>query len=350
MAAKARWRNNIHPNAEVGWTFLSVALKSNGPEIQLGRDEVGRMISTMFDPKLIQITAKVQTALSANQPIVALESTVTAHGLPRPQNLETAQRLQQIVSSAGATPATIAIFNGKLQVGVDQTQLRQIAESNDIRKISTRDLPSAVARHWDGATTVATTAWIAHRASIEVFATGGIGGVHRGLLPDISADLPELARTPIVVVCSGAKIVLDLPATREWLETNGVTVVGYECDQLPAFYSRTSGLPVDVRVDSAAEVAEIFSAQRRLGLESALLVTVPVPLEFEVAEDELNRTLAEALEHAKAEHVSGRDLTPFLLSRMAERSGGKTLRANIALLENNARVAAEIAQAIHQNR
>ncbi len=207
-----------------------------------------------------------------------------------------------------------------------------------------------MARHWDGATTVATTAWIAHRAGIKVFATGGIGGVHRGPLPDVSADLPELARTPIAVVCSGAKIVLDLPATREWLETNGVTVVGYECDELPAFYSRTSGLPVDVRVDSAEEVAEVFTAQRRLGLEGALLVTVPVPLEFEVDAEELREVLDEALKQAAVDHVSGRNLTPFLLSRMAERSEGRTLRANIALLENNARVAAEIAKAIARNQ
>ncbi len=302
----------------------------------------------MLDANLLHLSASVHAALSANQPIVALESTVTAHGLPRPQNLETAQRMEQIVSDAGATPATIAILDGKLHVGLGQAQLKHIADNQAIRKISTRDLPSAVTKHWDGATTVATTAWIAHRAGIRVFSTGGIGGVHRGTLPDVSADLPELARTPIVVVCSGAKIVLDLPATREWLETNGITVVGYECDELPAFYSRASGLPVDVRVESAGEVATIFRAQRLLGLESALLVTVPVPLETEVAANELKEVLDDALRQAEADHVSGRDLTPFLLSRMADQSEGATLRSNIALLENNARIAAQIARAIHE--
>jgi pseudouridylate synthase len=179
-----------------------------------------------------------------------------------------------------------------------------------------------------------------------VFATGGIGGVHRGALPDVSADLPELARTPIVVVCSGAKIVLDLPATREWLETYGVTVVGYQCDEVPAFYSRASGLPVDARANSAAEVATLFHAQRDLAIDSALLVTVPVPEDFEVPHEQLQNVLNQALESAERNGISGRDLTPFLLGKMAERSHGSTLRANVALLENNARAAAEIAVAL----
>ncbi|HEY0725696.1 MAG TPA: pseudouridine-5'-phosphate glycosidase [Pyrinomonadaceae bacterium] len=202
----------------------------------------------------IQIAPEVADALANNQPVVALESTVIAHGLPRPQNLETARRLEQIVREAGAVPATIAILDGKLRVGINEEELEFLANSTDIKKISTRDLAIAVAKKWNGATTVASTAWIAHRAGLKVFATGGIGGAHRGSLPDISADLPELARTPIVVICSGAKIVLDLPATREWLETHGVTVVGYQCNEMPAFYSRRSGLPIDVKVDSASEV------------------------------------------------------------------------------------------------
>jgi len=225
-------------------------------------------------------------------------------------------------------------------------QIALLAASNNVRKISIRDIPLAVARGWNGATTVASTIWIAHRAGIKVFATGGIGGVHRGSLPDVSADLPELARTPIIVVCSGAKIVLDLPATREWLETHAVTVVGYQCDELPAFYSRQSGLPVDARVDSPEDVAAIYQAQRMLGLESALLVVVPVPAEFEVPAEELLRVLDTALEDAEWKEITGPALTPFLLSQMAERSGGATLRANIALLENNARVAAQIARAV----
>jgi len=296
--------------------------------------------------ELLNIAPEVANALSEQRAVVALESTVIAHGLPRPQNLETANLLETVVRDGGATPATIAIFLGRLSAGLNEDQIRLLADANDIRKISTRDIAIAVARGWNGATTVASTTWIAHRAGIKVFSTGGIGGVHRGSLPDVSADLPELARTPIIVVCSGAKIVLDLPATREWLETHGVTVVGYQCDELPAFYSRQSGLPIDVRADSPEDVAEIFQAQRALGLESALLVTVPVPAKFEVPAEVLQQVLATALEDAEWKGITGAALTPFLLSQMAERSGGTTLRANIALLENNARVAAAIARAV----
>jgi len=298
--------------------------------------------------ELLNIDPVVAEALETGRAVVALESTVIAHGLPRPINLETARRLEQIVRESGAVPATIAIIDGKLCVGVGDDQLRTLAEESGVRKISTRDIPVAVAQHYTGATTVAATIWIAHRAGIKVFATGGIGGVHRGSLPDVSADLPELARTPMIVVCSGAKIVLDLPATREWLETHAVTVVGYECDEMPAFYSRTSGLPVDARAGSAREIAEIFYAQQALQISSALLVTVPVPEAFEVAAEELNTVLDNALEAAAQNQISGRDLTPFLLSRMAQQSGGATLRANVALLENNARVAAEIATSVEK--
>ncbi len=251
-----------------------------------------------------------------------------------------------MVRTNGALPATIAILNGKLCVGLTDDQLKLIATAEDIAKISIRDLPVAVAQGSDGATTVASTSWIAHRAGIKVFATGGIGGVHRGSLPDVSSDLPVLASTPIIVVCSGAKIVLDLPATREWLETNGVTVVGYRCDEMPAFYSRSSGLPVDIRCESPREVAGVFRAQASLNMDCALLVTVPVPEEFEVSSTELESSLASALQEAGKQSIGGRKLTPFLLSRMAQASSGATLRANIALLENNARVAAEIAVAL----
>lgn len=294
----------------------------------------------------IRLTPEVADALANQRPIVALESTVIAHGLPRPQNLDTAIRLEQIVRDADVIPATIGILDGELRVGLNSDQLQFLAYSDEIKKISTRDLAVAVAQKWNGATTVASTSWIAHRAGLSVFATGGIGGVHRGSLPDVSADLPELARTPIVVVCSGAKIVLDLPATREWLETHGVTVVGYQCDEMPAFYSRRSGLSIDVRADTPAVVAQIFKTQKELGITSALLVTVPVPAEFEVPSELLYRVLGEALEEAEATNVGGRDLTPFLLSRMAAESDGATLKANIALLENNARIAAQIARAI----
>src|ERR1041385_8194452 len=296
--------------------------------------------------EFLNIAPEVAQALSEERPVVALESTVIAHGLPRPQNLETARRLEEAVREGGAVSATIAIIGGKLTVGLSDDEIQLLAEKSDVRKISTRDLSVAVAQGWDGATTVASTTWIAHRAGIKVFATGGIGGVHRGSLPDVSADLPELARTPIIVVCSGAKIVLDLPATREWLETHAVTVLGYQCDELPAFYSRKSGLPIDGRVESAEDVANIFQAQRALAIDSALLVAVPVPAKFEVPAEELQSVLTTALEDAEWKGITGPTLTPFLLSQMAERSGGSTLRANIALLEKNARVGGEIARGV----
>jgi pseudouridine-5'-phosphate glycosidase len=299
-----------------------------------------------MDSKLLQYSSEIQLALEGKQPLVALESTVIAHGLPRPQNLETAHRLEQIIREAGSIPATIAILGGCLCVGLSDEQIHLVAENEEIKKISIRDLPIAVAQKWNGATTVASTSWIARHAGIKVFATGGIGGVHRGSLPDISADLPVLQTTPIVIVCSGAKIVLDLPATREWLETYGITVVGYGCDEMPAFYSRRSGLPVDVRVDSPEGVAEIFRRQQALGIERAVLVTVPVPEEFEVSAAQLEAALNEALQEAERDNVSGRELTPFLLSHMAQSSGGATLKANIALLENNARVASQVARAL----
>jgi pseudouridine-5'-phosphate glycosidase len=295
---------------------------------------------------LFKLSQEVEAALAESRAIVALESTVIAHGLPRPQNLETALRLEQLVRSAGAVPATIAILKGVFHVGLNKNQLEYIAQSEDVHKISRRDLPIAVAKLWDGATTVATTAWVAARAGIKVFATGGIGGVHRGELPDVSADLPELARLNLVVVCSGAKIVLNLPATREWLETNGITVIGYGTNEMPAFYSRRSDLPVDVRVDSPQEVAEVFKARSALKLDGVTLLTVPVPPESELPAEGLEAVLNEALAEAANGGIMGRELTPFLLSRMAERSGGATLRANIALLENNARVAAQVALAV----
>ena len=290
--------------------------------------------------------AKVAEAIAANRPVVALESTVIAHGLPRPQNIATAARLEQIVRDAGSTPATVAVLDGELCVGLTTKQIEAIANSDGVKKLSTKDLAIAVAEKWNGATTVASTMWVAHRAGIKVFATGGIGGVHRGSLPDVSADLPELARTPMMVVCSGAKLVLDLPATREWLETNSVTVVCYQCDELPAFYSSRSGLPVDVRCDSPEDVVKIFQAQRELGMESALLVTVPVPAEAEVESALLEKVLDDSLAEAARRKITGRDVTPFLLARMSEQSEGATLQANIALLENNARVAAQIARAL----
>jgi len=291
----------------------------------------------------IRVSEEVSVAIDQHQPVVALESTVIAHGLPYPQNLETALKCEAIVRESGAIPATIAVFGGEFCVGLDREQLQRLATDKNIRKISRRDLTIAVANKLDCATTVATTAFIAYRAGIRIFATGGIGGVHRGFSADVSADLPELAQTPITVVCSGAKIVLDLPATREWLETHGITVLGWQCDEMPAFYSRSSGLSVDERVDSAEEVAAIAAARDGLDLKSSVLVTVPVPGEFEIDREELETILAEALKLADENGIHGKEITPFLLAQMSEKSGGRTLGANIALLQNNARVAAEIA-------
>ena len=293
-----------------------------------------------------RISDEVSDAIRSGSPVVALESTVIAHGLPYPQNIETAMKCEAAVRDGGAVPATIAVFGGEFCVGLNQGQIEQLATRNDIRKISRRDLPIAVANKLDCATTVATTTFIAHMAGIKVFATGGIGGVHRGFEADISADLPELAQTPITVVCSGAKIVLDLERTREWLETNGITVLGWQCDELPAFYSRVSGLAIDQRVDRADEVAAIAVARDELGLKNSILVTVPVPVEFEIGRADLESILADALTLADEKGINGKEITPFLLSQMSDRSGGRTLAANIALLENNARVAAEIAKAL----
>ncbi len=300
----------------------------------------------MMDRNLFRLSCEVETALAENRAVVALESTVIAHGLPRPQNLETARRLEQIVREHGAVPATIAAFDGCFCIGLDDERLRRLAETEGIHKLSRRDLPLAVANKWNGATTVATTAWIAHRVGIKVFATGGIGGVHRGSLPDVSADLPTLAETPLIVVCSGAKIVLDLPATREWLETYGVAVIGYECDEMPAFYTRRSNLAVDARVDSAQQAAAIYEAQQELQTSAALLLTVPVPVASEVESGALQQSLDESLTAAETARITGRELTPYLLARMKETSGGATLKANIALLENNARIAADVARAL----
>jgi pseudouridine-5'-phosphate glycosidase len=294
----------------------------------------------------LNLSDEVRAALHERTSVVALESTVIAHGLPYPHNLETALTLEAIVRANGAVPATVAVFGGEFFVGLDRAQIERLATEKGIRKISRRDLPIALANKLDCATTVATTAFIAHRAGIGVFATGGIGGVHRGDGRDVSADLPELAQTPMTVVCSGAKIVLDLPATREWLETNGITVLGWRCDEMPAFYSRTSGLPIDERVEAAADVAAIITARDALNIKGAILVTVPVPEDLEIARAELESVLANAIAAADTAGITGKNVTPFLLAEMSARTGGRTLVANIALLENNARVAAAIASAL----
>jgi len=295
----------------------------------------------------ITFSEEVAAALHFGRPVVALESTVISHGLPYPQNIETAYKVERIVRDNDATPATIALFDGEICVGLSDQHFEKLVTVKDVRKISRRDLPIAIAKKLTCATTVATTSLIAHQAGIRVFATGGIGGVHRGDRTDVSADLPELARTPIIVVCSGAKIVLDLPATREWLETNGVTVLGWECDEMPAFYSRTSGLTIDERVDNGKEVSQIADARNELEFQSSILITVPVPAEFEIISEELEPMLLDSLREAREQGIKGKEITPFLLTQLSEKSEGRTLKANIALLENNARVATEIAKSLN---
>jgi pseudouridine-5'-phosphate glycosidase len=284
--------------------------------------------------------------MTTSRPRVALESTVISHGLPYPQNLALAQEMEAIVRSHGAEPRTVAVIGGELRAGLSEAELLHLATATGVRKVSRRDLPIVVARRGDGATTVATTMWVAQRFGIEVFATGGIGGVHRGKGDDISADLQELAQTPVIVVCAGAKAILDLPSTLEYLETQGVTVVGYGTDEFPAFYSRTSGLAVDVCCNTPAEVAAIWRAKQTLGLPGGLLVTVPVPADMEIPAAEIEPAIAQAVAEAEARGLRSAEVTPFLLTRIAQLTGERSLRTNLALLHNNAAVAADIAVAL----
>jgi len=294
----------------------------------------------------LKIHPQVQTALDKGRAVVALESTLITHGFPSPENVTIARNIEEAVRAAGAVPATIAVLNGQITVGLTGEQLDYLGTAENVRKCSRRDLPIVVARKEDGATTVAGTMIVAHWAGIRVFGTGGIGGVHRGHSFDESADLMELARTPVTVVCAGAKAILDLPLTVEVLETNGVPIIGYQTDELPAFYSRQSGLPVDLRVDMPQEVADIIRAREALGLLGGTLVTAPVPAEDEWPAAEAHMVINQALADAEAEGISGKAVTPYLLERVSVLSGERSKKANIALLLNNARVAAQIAQAL----
>lgn len=277
--------------------------------------------------------------------MVALESTVIAHGLPAPHNLETAQACEQAVRANGAEPATIGIIAGQPIIGLTVEQVQSIAGRDDVAKVNLSNLAAIIAQRRWGATTVATTLHFARMAGIKVFATGGIGGVHRGASDsfDISADLNALARYPVITVCAGAKAILDLPKTMEVLETMGVPVVGYQTDELPAFYSRSSGLKLDLRADTPEQVAEIAVSHWQLGFSTSVLVVVPLPAADEVPADEIKDEIEEALAAATVQGISGKAVTPFLLSRIAVRTAGRTLRANIALLKNNAAIAGQIA-------
>jgi pseudouridine-5'-phosphate glycosidase len=299
---------------------------------------------------LLRIDPEVAAALAAGRPVVALESTLITHGLPHPENVRTALAMEAAVRGAGAVPATIAVLHGRLTVGIGESEIRRLGAlpSGSIRKCSRRDLPIAVAAGEDAATTVAGTMIIAHLAGIRVFATGGIGGVHRGAPFDVSADLLELGRTPVAVVCSGAKSILDLPLTLEVLETQGVPVVGLGTTTLPGFYTRSTGLPVDVTVATPAAAAGIVAAARRLQSQHGILIAVPAPEADALPAAQVESAIAQATDEAARQNIRGKAVTPFLLARVAELTGGASRRANISLLCNNAAVAGAIAVALAQ--
>lgn len=294
----------------------------------------------------LDISPEVKAALDEGRPVVALESTIISHGMPYPKNVETALLVEQTIRDNGAVPATIAVIGGRLKAGLSHEEIEYLGKTGrGVAKASRRDLPALVARGADGATTVTTTMIIAHMAGINVFATGGIGGVHRGaeVTMDISADLEELAQTPVIVVCAGAKSILDLGLTLEYLETKGVPVIGYGTDELPAFYTRKSGFGVDYRVDSPEELAAMFRAQRELNYKGGMLVTNPIPEQYAMDKEVIDKAIEQALAEAKEQHVHGKETTPFLLARVVELTGGDSLESNIKLVLNNATVAAKTA-------
>ncbi|MBR4809199.1 MAG: pseudouridine-5'-phosphate glycosidase [Bacteroidales bacterium] len=297
----------------------------------------------------LDISPEVQAALAENRPVVALESTIISHGMPYPQNVETALRVEQTIRDASAIPATIAIIKGRLKAGLSPDEIEYLGrKGREVAKASRRDMPVLVARKQDGATTVTTTMIIAAMAGIRVFATGGIGGVHRGAetTMDISADLEELAQTPVMVICAGAKSILDLGLTLEYLETKGVPVIGYGTEELPAFYTRRSGFKVDYRLDSPEELAAAWKAKLDMGLKGGMLVTNPIPEEYSMDPDRINAAIALALEEAEAKGIRGKETTPFLLARIKDITGGDSLASNIQLVLNNARLAAATAKCL----
>ncbi|MBV7273528.1 pseudouridine-5'-phosphate glycosidase [Clostridium thailandense] len=295
--------------------------------------------------KYLDIKPEVKKALDEGRPVVALESTIISHGMPYPKNVETAKKVEQILRDKGVMPATIAILDGRLKVGVTDEELERLGKNNNVIKTSRRDIPFIVAKKLDGATTVATTMIIAALAGIKVFATGGIGGVHRGAQEtfDISADLEELAHTNVAVVCAGAKSILDLGLTLEYLETNGVPVVGFGTNELPAFYTRKSGFGVDYRIDSAKEVADAIKAKWDLGLNGGMVITNPIPEEDAMDYDVITKAINEAVKEAEEKGIRGKESTPFLLAKIKDITGGDSLESNIKLVYNNAKLAADIA-------
>jgi pseudouridine-5'-phosphate glycosidase len=297
----------------------------------------------------LDVAEEVAVALRDGEAVVALESTIISHGMPQPQNIETALRVERTVRENGAVPATIAILGGRLKAGLTADEIHYLGEQGQaLAKTSRRDIALVVSRGKDGATTVAASMIIAAMAGIRVFATGGIGGVHRGVTEtmDVSADLEELATTDVAVVCAGIKSVLDIGRTLEYLETKGVPVVGYRTDSMPAFYTVSSGFPIDYRVETAAEVAVALNAKREMGLSGGMIVANPIPAEHALHDDEIGVVIDEAIREMGRLGITGKDTTPFLLARIAERTGGRSLAANIELVVNNARLAAEIATAL----
>ena len=296
--------------------------------------------------KYLSVSTEVQEALAAGKPVVALESTIISHGMPYPQNVETALNVEQIIRDAGAIPATIAIIKGKITVGLSPEEIEYLGKKGlNVIKASRRDLPVLLARGEDGATTVTTTMIGAALAGVKVFATGGIGGVHRGAetTMDISADLEELAQTPVMVICAGAKSILDLGLTLEYLETKGVPVIGYQTEELPAFYTRTSGFKVDYRMDTAKEIADAFRVKLDMGLVGGMLVTNPIPEEYSMDPEYINKNIADAIEEANKLGIKGKETTPFLLDKIQKLTGGSSLASNIQLVFNNARLGAAVA-------
>ena len=294
----------------------------------------------------LDVAPEVKKALKSGKPVVALESTIISHGMPYPQNVETALNVEKIIRENGAVPATIAVIKGRMKAGLSKEEIDYLGKTGTaVTKASRRDLPVLIARKMDGATTVTTTMMIAHMAGISVFATGGIGGVHRGAetTMDISADLEELAQTPVMVICAGAKSILDLGLTLEYLETKGVPVIGYGTSELPAFYTRKSGFGVDYELDTPAELAKAFHAQRAMGLKGGMLVTNPIPEEYSMDADTINAAIDAAVAEAKALGIHGKETTPFLLAKIKDITGGDSLSSNIQLVYNNARLAAQTA-------
>lgn len=297
---------------------------------------------------LVEITPEVKAALEAGKAVVALESTIISHGMPYPQNIQMAQKVESIVRSAGAVPATIALMDGKIKIGLTAQELEVFASSSGVAKVSMRDLPGIIARKQLGATTVATTMYAAHLAGIKVFVTGGIGGVHRGFeeTMDVSADLEELAQTDVVVICAGAKAILDLPRTMEYLETKGVPVIGYRTDVLPAFFTAKSDIPLVERADSPEEIAKIILAKDQLEMRGGMLVVNPIPEEYSLDHEIIDQVIEGAVQAAQEQGVSGKNITPFLLSEITKRTEGKSLEANLHLVYNNALVGGQIAAAL----